>query len=628
MLSRYFLVFEQSRKLNFLFFVLFCFFFFKKKSIKVTPPFAETCGTNAVIFTRPKGYIRGGKTVNHTDGLQPYPPNQICRWEIDYPGAKFISFTINYNLISADDYIQLCMSESDLSSNCQAIKSTTEIFKNKKLIGSKAHIEFKSGNQVSLDSRGWELSYSVGKLIQGHLNFDFLFFFYLNDEVTMENLIGSCNGKTDIYNRDGIIGYTSSSGLAYEEGLSCQWVLNGKPGTPVSLNFTGINITKDLDFVAIYGGLVQQIANFTGFYSSSDLPQMNLSGLVMITFSTQTDHGKGWSAKFHISSPDTHRKKWLPVILATVLGFVSVSVSLASFALFLLRKKAKRISRLESDKGIMLINIDTYRDENKIGEGPSAVVYRAVSADRGLVAVKYFRNRDAHIELEQEILLKTSTHPNIISLLGITQDGFGRQHLVFEFMSRKDLAQNLKERGETLNWEKRLTIALQICSAIQMLHMYLKPPIYHGNVTSDNVLLDELCAAKLGGFHVANYCSSSSSREEPQQQLSEMAEDIRSFGLLLVELLTGEPLENKQAYTDSSSLEEVNELVGTQALLDRRLDCLNEPCRIMALTKLGEIAKWCIGSSWRVEGTKSNPTIVDVLSSLTQVKNLFCSASG
>ncbi|PON97612.1 Phosphate-induced protein [Trema orientale] len=559
---------------------------------------SDTCGTNAVIFRQPKGYIRGGTTVNHTDGLQPYPPNQICRWEIDYPDAKFISFTINYNLISADDHVQLCMLESDLSLNCQAIKSTTEVFKNTKLMGSKAHIEFKSGNQVPLDSRGWELSYSAG----------------------------SCNGKTDIYNRDGIIGYTSTSGLAYEKGLSCQWVLHGKPGTPVSVNFTQINIIKDLDFVAIYGGTVQQIANFTGFYSSFDLPRMNLSGLVMIAFSTQTDEGKGWSAKFHISSPDTHHKKWLPVILATVLGFVLVSVSLASIALTLLRRKAKRISRTKSDEGVMLMNIDILDEENQIGEGPSAVVYRAVSADRGLVAVKCLRNRDAQTELEQEILLKSSLHPNIISLVGITQDGFGRQHLIFEFMSGKDLAQNLKERGETLNWDKRLTIALQICSAIQMLHIYLKPPVYHGNVTSENVLLDEFCAAKLGGFRVANYCSSS--REEPHQRLSEMAEDIRLFGLLLFELLTGEPLVNRQASSDCSSLEEINELIETQAILDGRLDYPNEKCKIMALTKLGEIAKWCIGSSLRVEGYKSNPNIVEVLSGLTQVKHLFCSVSG
>lgn len=46
----------------------------------------------------------------------------------------------------------------------------------------------------------------------------------------------------------------------------------------------------------------------------------------------------------------------------------------------------------------------------------------------------------------------------------------------------------------------RLAIALQICSAAQKLQVYSKPPIYHGNITSDDIILDEFCNAKLAGF--------------------------------------------------------------------------------------------------------------------------------
>ncbi|KAK4847986.1 hypothetical protein QYF36_007840 [Acer negundo] len=155
-------------------------------------------------------------------------------------------------------------------------------------------------------------------------------------------------------------------------------------------------------------------------------------------------------------------------------------------------------SSMNSDEGLMLIRVNTRREENRIGEGPSAVVYRAVSTNENVVVVKARRDIASQTEMEEEILLKSSSHPNIVSLLGYAQDGLRRRYLVFEFMQRGDLSWNLRERGGALNRDKRLTIALQICSAIQMLHMYTKPPIYHGNIASKNILQDEFCNAKLG----------------------------------------------------------------------------------------------------------------------------------
>lgn len=111
----------------------------------------------------------------------------------------------------------------------------------------------------------------------------------------------------------------------------------------------------------------------------------------------------------------------------------------------------------------MLISLGTLREENKIGEGPDAIVYKAVSYDGGFIAVKCPRNMAAQTELEQEILFKCSFHPWIISLLGQAEIAVGRHVLLFEFMGRRDLAWNLKERGETLNWDQRLEIESRVC---------------------------------------------------------------------------------------------------------------------------------------------------------------------
>ncbi|KAK2641061.1 hypothetical protein Ddye_022824 [Dipteronia dyeriana] len=554
---------------------------------------SEICSSNAILVEHPRGLLKGGIVVNHTDGLQPYAPNQKCQWNIQLPNeAKFISFTINYLAVaqSSGDHLLICQPHSS-HEKCSVIQVNNGHFNRKfKVLGSRASIEFTSGDHVPFESRGWELSYSAGL----------------------------CDGREDVHNHYGTIGYTSSTSFSYVQGLSCQWILHGKPGTLVSLSFTHINISKDLDFIAIYNGTKQQIANFSGSYSGYDLPQMNLTGEVKIIFVSQTDKGEGWSAKYHISSPVNRDKNVLLIIVIVVIAIVAVSISLAFIILAKLKRKRMYNSSMNSDEGLMLIRVNTRTEENRIGEGPSAVIYRAVSTNGNVVAVKARRDVASQTETEEEILFKSSSHPNIVSLLGYAQDGLRRRYLVFEFMQRGDLSWNLRERGGALNWDKRLTIALQICSAIQMIHMYTKPPIYHGNITSENILLDEFCNAKLGGFGTANYCSSSN-RTNPEPT-SEMADDIWSFGLLLVELLRGDPIVNRGVYKNLGSLDQINELVG----LDQRLEIPND--KIIGLAKFGEIAKWCIGGCCRVQqGSDNSPKVVDVLSSLRQVKQLFSS---
>ncbi|CAK9184385.1 unnamed protein product [Ilex paraguariensis] len=565
---------------------------------------SETCGSNTVMLKQAKGSLKGGIIANQTTGLQPYPPNQKCQWKIQYPTAKFISFTVNYLSIAPDhsnDLLMICDSDSR-SAKCTVFNSNDKkLDRNFKLKGSQAYVQFLSGSEVSFDSRGWELSYSAGL----------------------------CNGKKDVYAHEGVIGYISTTSNSYTEGLRCQWILHGEPGTPVTLSFTQINISRDLDFLAIYNGLSQQIANFSGLFLGSDLPRMNLTGEIRIAFATQTDAGEGWSAKFSIKSPVDRNRETLIIIIVISIAVVLISGSVALIALaFVGRRRRKHPKMIEKNEKSMLIRAEVKGEEKRIAEGPSSIVYKAVSTNGVSVAIKSPKTSTSQTRLEEEILIKTSSHPNIISLVGYADDGLRRRNLVFEYMSRGSLSWNLEERAETLHWERRLEIAIQISSAIQMLHMYLKPPIYHGNITSENILLDEYYNAKLAGFGAANRCTSNESKPRPPP---EMAEDIRSFGLLLVELLRGKPLISGY---DSDWIENFEIFEGINSknfddheCLDPRLGIPKEECKSQGLAKLGEIAKWCINTNPRIGGYENTPKIGDVVSGLKQVKKLFCSFS-
>ena len=83
----------------------------------------------------------------------------------------------------------------------------------------------------------------------------------------MHDNLGLCDGKKNLFDHHGVIGYPPSTSISYVQGLSCQWILHGKQGTLVSLSFTHINISKDLDFIAIFNSKKKQIANFCILYS-------------------------------------------------------------------------------------------------------------------------------------------------------------------------------------------------------------------------------------------------------------------------------------------------------------------------------------------------------------------------
>lgn len=125
--------------------------------------FSEPCGADAVILTEPKGYISSGVSVNHTGGLQPYPPNEKCQWRIQYLSAKFISFNPSYmNIIADDGILKVCKWDSKPMDCYNISPDDRNSYKRLRLKGSSAYVEFTSNDEVSTQSRGWELIYSAG----------------------------------------------------------------------------------------------------------------------------------------------------------------------------------------------------------------------------------------------------------------------------------------------------------------------------------------------------------------------------------------------------------------------------------------------------------------------------------
>ncbi|XP_042464788.1 probable inactive receptor kinase At1g48480 [Zingiber officinale] len=188
-----------------------------------------------------------------------------------------------------------------------------------------------------------------------------------------------------------------------------------------------------------------------------------------------------------------------------------------------------------------------------LGKGTFGTTYKAVLESGEAVAVK--RLKDVNLpeaEFKERIeAIGAMDHLNLVSLTAYYFSA-DEKLLVYEFMSTGSLSALMhgdKGSGQAaLNWETRTGIALAAARGLQHIHS-ASPSTSHGNVKSSNVLLTESYEARLSDHGLALLAAGSTSPalraagyRAPEvtdpRKVSQKA-DVYSFGVLLLELLTG-----------------------------------------------------------------------------------------
>eukprot|EP00249_Psilotum_nudum_P025070 c29366_g2_i4 orf=702-2690(+) len=190
-----------------------------------------------------------------------------------------------------------------------------------------------------------------------------------------------------------------------------------------------------------------------------------------------------------------------------------------------------------------------------LGKGSFGTAYKAVLEDSSVVAVK--RLKDAHTVGRKEFqqlmdLIGGLRHPNVVSLRAYY---YAKEEklLVYDYLPNGSLFSLLHgNRGPgrmPLDWTTRLKIALGAAKGIAYIHRECKSQkIPHGNIKSSNVLLDKHGAACVSDFGLASMAIPSvvfsralgyrAPEHTETKKLSQNA-DVYSFGVLLLEILTG-----------------------------------------------------------------------------------------
>ncbi|XP_073295433.1 probable LRR receptor-like serine/threonine-protein kinase At1g74360 [Primulina huaijiensis] len=199
----------------------------------------------------------------------------------------------------------------------------------------------------------------------------------------------------------------------------------------------------------------------------------------------------------------------------------------------------------------------SFSEDRIIGRGGSGTVYRGVLPDSREVAIKKLQTKgiegEREFRAEMEVLTGNAfgwPHPNLVPLYGWCLDG-SEKLLVYEYMEGGSLEDLITNRV-SLNWRRRIEIAIDVARALVFLHHECFPTIVHRDVKASNVLLDKNGNARVtdfglarvvdaGGSHVSTMVAGTVGYVAPEYGQTWKATtkgDVYSYGVLVMELAT------------------------------------------------------------------------------------------
>ncbi|XP_004251608.1 proline-rich receptor-like protein kinase PERK1 [Solanum lycopersicum] len=234
---------------------------------------------------------------------------------------------------------------------------------------------------------------------------------------------------------------------------------------------------------------------------------------------------------------------------------------------------------------------DGFSDANLLGQGGFGYVHKGILPNGKEVAVKQLKagsgQGEREFQAEVEIISRVH-HKHLVSLVGYCITGAQRL-LVYEFVPNNTLEFHLHGKGRPpLDWPIRLKIALGSAKGLAYLHEDCQPKIIHRDIKAANILVDFNFEAKVADFGLAKLTSDVNTHVSTRVmgtfgylapeyassgKLTEKS-DVFSFGVMLLELITGRrPVDSTQSYIEDSLVDWARPLL-TRALEDEKFDGL------------------------------------------------------
>ncbi|KAG2565575.1 hypothetical protein PVAP13_7NG121700 [Panicum virgatum] len=216
---------------------------------------------------------------------------------------------------------------------------------------------------------------------------------------------------------------------------------------------------------------------------------------------------------------------------------------------------------------------ENFSEGNRLGRGGFGPVYKGQLSDGQEIAVKRLASHSGQgfTEFRNEVeLIAKLQHTNLVRLLGCCIEG-EEKILVYEYMPNKSLDFFIfdENQSSSLNWSKRRVIIEGIAQGLLYLHKHSRLRVIHRDLKASNILLDQDMNPKISDFGLARIFGSNDtegntkrvvgtygymSPEYAYKGIYSVKSDVFSFGVLLLEILSGKRNSSSHQFGDFINL--------------------------------------------------------------------------
>ncbi|TYH51526.1 hypothetical protein ES332_D10G281900v1 [Gossypium tomentosum] len=235
----------------------------------------------------------------------------------------------------------------------------------------------------------------------------------------------------------------------------------------------------------------------------------------------------------------------LKITIIVVISGVTLVFSILLIIWFR-NKKEKKPTTTHAENSLLQLSYqsilratDGFSPQNLVGLGSFGSMYKGIlEANGAVIAVKVLNllnHRASRSFLVECEALKSIRHRNLVKVLtaisGIDYQGNNFKALVYEFMENGSLedwlhssvGMNEPETMRNLSFIQRVNVAVDVAQALEYLHHRCETPIIHCDLKPSNILLDEEMVGHISDFGLAKILSG--------DELNYSANESSSLGL-------------------------------------------------------------------------------------------------